>query len=118
MQKILVSAWVTLALVIVISILAQAQESHPIYDNSPIPGQGSHPIYESAPGGSSRPIYDNTLPPQVSNQTGVGRSINYLQSVVSDLQQTPPDPAGRRDKALRDASEALKQLQELQRSGQ
>lgn len=118
MQKILVSAWVTLALVIVISIVAQAQESHPMYDNALNPAQGSHPTYDSAPGGNSHPIYDNTLPPQVSNQTGIGRSINSLQSVVSDLQQTEPDAAGRRDKALLEANDALLQLQYLQRSHQ
>jgi hypothetical protein len=82
------------ALAIFIPIMAQAQESHPIYDNSPIPGQGSHPAYDAGAAGASHPIYDSTLPPQVGNQTGVGRSINALRAVVSDLEQTPPDPGG------------------------
>lgn len=118
MQKALMSAWVALAFVMFLSIVAQAQESHPIYDNEPVPGTGSHPIYDAAPQGDSHPIYDNTLPPTVSNQSGVGRSINNLNSVISDLAQTPPDPAGRRNLAIQHAAAALRELQDIQKSGQ
>lgn len=118
MQKILMSTWVALSLVIFVSVAARAQESHPMYDNEPFPGAGSRPIYDAGPTGDSHPIYDNTLPPTVGNGTGVGRSINNLQSVISDLNQTPPDVSGRRNMALQHAAAALQELQDLRQSGQ
>ncbi|MEZ0224745.1 MAG: hypothetical protein ACAH83_09350 [Alphaproteobacteria bacterium] len=113
MQRILVSVWVVFVVAIVMSIVAQAQESHPIYDNSPVPGEGSHPIYDNA-----GPIYDNTRPPPASNATGIGRSINSLQAVQSDLNQSPPDIAGRREKALAHVNAALEELRNIQKAGQ
>jgi hypothetical protein len=113
MQRILVSAWIVFIFAVILSIAAQAQESHPIYDNSPVSGEASRPIYDSA-----GPIYDNTRPPPASNATGIGRSINSLQAVQADLIQSPPDVAGRREKALAHVNAALKELRDVQKAGQ
>jgi hypothetical protein len=118
MQRILVSAWVVFVFAIVLSIVAQAQESHPIYDNSPVRSEGSHPIYDNAPQGDSRPIYDNTIPPAVGNTPQISRSINSLQAAQSDLLQAPPDASGRREKALSHVNAALQELRNIQRTGQ
>lgn len=114
MLKLLASTSITLALVAILSVMAQAQ-SRPIYDNSTVEG-ASRPIYDNSYNGGSSPIYDNTIPGGVGSNTSIGRSINNLNSVISDLSQTPPDGLGRRNRALDHANVALQELRALQQS--
>lgn len=106
MQRILVSAWVVFVFAIVISIVAQAQESHPTYDTG-------GPIYDT-----TGPIYDNTLQPPAGSTPQIGRSINSLQAAQADLLRAPPDVAGRRERALAHVNAALEELRNIRKAGQ
>jgi hypothetical protein len=114
MLKLLMSTFIAVALVAIFSVMARAQ-SHPMYDSSTSEGE-SRPIYYNLYEGSSSPIYDNTIPAPVGSGTAIGRSINNLNSVISDLNQTPPDGLGRRNRALDHANVALQELRALQQS--
>lgn len=118
MRKTLVSMSILPVLVIFASIMVQAQESHPIYDNAPVPGQGSHPVYDNSPTGESHPTYDNTLPIAIGGTSEIGRSINNLRMVKEELNRAPPDQSGRREKALAHVNAALQELLNIQKSGQ
>jgi hypothetical protein len=115
MQRFIISAWVLLFFVLAVAAVAHAQDSHPIYDNAPIAGEGSHPNYDIAPSGSSSPIYDSTLPVKAPVPTAdIGASINNLELVRQSLLKAPPDPKGRKTRAMADVNAAIAELKDMQ----